>query len=76
MSWDYSDFQKWITSGCQKDIAQPIDELDISGNNLVSEARLNFHFNKSLPTSHRLESTRNYSRHNFQFNKSSHTRPK
>ena len=34
MSWNYSDFQKWITNGCEKDIAEKIHTLNLRSNNL------------------------------------------
>ena len=29
MYWNYTDFQKWITLGCQKDIAKTVHTLDL-----------------------------------------------
>ena len=36
MSWNYTDFQKWIAEGCRKDIAEIVHTIDLSDNRLTT----------------------------------------
>ena len=36
MSWNYTNFKKWIESGCEKDVAETVHKLSIGGNDITT----------------------------------------